>query len=228
MADRATFPVVGGEADSARKQKARPFTPLRSSRWLSSFVRTCPTGCNFTHPPLPELSCETQKVLERLKRWRAVLRGPGSNSQLFPSQVEQALIELIGLGVVTADSFDGVRALLVPSDQRPTFGRNEGKRRHKQNLASIEFAGRWWLLPRSRSSAAEDLRSRIHAAAAEKFAWTLLRRYGVVFRRLLDREASPISWYELGKIYRSPRSTRADPRRSFRLRRQRRTIRVTR
>jgi len=39
-------------------------------------------------------------------------------------------------------------------------------------------------------------------AAAEKFAHILLRRYGVVFRRLLEREPFGISWYELGRIFR--------------------------
>jgi len=38
--------------------------------------------------------------------------------------------------------------------------------------------------------------------ALEKFARVLLRRYGVVFRRLLEREALAASWYELGRIYR--------------------------
>jgi ATP-dependent Lhr-like helicase len=38
--------------------------------------------------------------------------------------------------------------------------------------------------------------------AIEKFARTLLRRYGVVFRRLLERESLGVSWYELGRIYR--------------------------
>jgi len=39
-------------------------------------------------------------------------------------------------------------------------------------------------------------------AALEKFARILLRRYGVVFRRLLERENFPVTWYELGRIYR--------------------------
>ena len=39
-------------------------------------------------------------------------------------------------------------------------------------------------------------------AAIEKFARTLLHRYGVVFRRLLERESFPIAWYNLGRIYR--------------------------
>ena len=38
--------------------------------------------------------------------------------------------------------------------------------------------------------------------AMEKFARVLLRRYGVVFRRLLERESFPVTWYELGRIYR--------------------------
>src|SRR6185436_16422511 len=38
--------------------------------------------------------------------------------------------------------------------------------------------------------------------ALEKFARVLLRRYGVVFRRLLERESLAASWYELGRIYR--------------------------
>jgi len=39
-------------------------------------------------------------------------------------------------------------------------------------------------------------------AAVEKFAAVLLRRYGVVFRRLLERESFPVTWYELGRVYR--------------------------
>ncbi len=115
---------------------------------------------------------------------------------LLPSQVETALGELAALGHVTSDSFDGLRALLVPSNKRPTFGRNAAKRRRKINLASIEFAGRWSLLRNS----TEDSGRRDEAI--EKFARLLLRRYGVVFRRLLERESLGVNWYELGRIYR--------------------------
>ena len=40
------------------------------------------------------------------------------------------------------------------------------------------------------------------ATAVEKFARVLLRRYGVMFRRLLERESLSVSWYELGRVYR--------------------------
>src|SRR5881398_2105161 len=125
-------------------------------------------------------------------------------SGLLPSQVEEALSQLAALGLVTSDSFDGLRALLVPSNKRPTFGRNVGKRGRKTSLASIEFAGRWSLLKtevtsvRSRNGAESSARQ----AAIEKFARALLRRYGVVFRRLLERESLGVNWYDLGRIYR--------------------------
>jgi ATP-dependent Lhr-like helicase len=121
---------------------------------------------------------------------------------LLPSQAEEALSELAALGFVTSDSFDGLRALLVPSNKRPTLGRNEGKRRRKTSLASIEFAGRWSLI---RKQAPEELNGEHTAerdAAVEKFARVLLRRYGVMFRRLLERESLNVTWYELGRIYR--------------------------
>ena len=38
--------------------------------------------------------------------------------------------------------------------------------------------------------------------AVETFARVLLRRYGVVFRRLLEREPLKVSWFELGRVYR--------------------------
>ena len=38
--------------------------------------------------------------------------------------------------------------------------------------------------------------------ALEAFARALLRRYGVVFRRMIEREALAVSWYELGRVFR--------------------------
>ena len=121
---------------------------------------------------------------------------------LLPSQVEEALSELAALGFVTSDSFDGLRVLLVPSNKRPTFGRNEGKRRRKTNLASIEFAGRWSLIRKEPELESNGADSAHRGPAVERFARVLLRRYGVVFRRLLERESLTATWYELGRIYR--------------------------
>jgi ATP-dependent helicase Lhr and Lhr-like helicase len=150
-----------------------------------------------------ELSASAQSVHDALAGGGAlffteIVRRTG----LLPSQVEEALSELAALGFATSDSFDGLRALLVPSNKRPTFGRNEGKRRRKTNLASIEFAGRWSLMGKGLPAEAIVAHTHQRDAAIEKFAWVLLRRYGVVFRRLLEQESFAVTWYELGRVYR--------------------------
>jgi ATP-dependent Lhr-like helicase len=42
----------------------------------------------------------------------------------------------------------------------------------------------------------------VRPAAIETLAWTLLRRYGVMFRRLLARESVDVPWRELVRVYR--------------------------
>ena len=98
------------------------------------------------------------------------------------SQVEDALWELSAAGVVTADGFDNLRALLDP---RRRLGREKSKRpRHG--------AGRWSLLASRR----------VEANPANQAARQFLRRYGVVFRDLLARESISPSWRDLLVQYR--------------------------
>jgi ATP-dependent Lhr-like helicase len=114
------------------------------------------------------------------------------------TQVEEALAELAALGVVTSDSFGGLRALLVPSaERRPLAG---GRRRHRTVKFGMEGAGRWALArPRQPTQSAPHVASE----AVELVARTLLRRYGVVFWRLLEREADWLPpWRDLLRVYR--------------------------
>ena len=204
---------------SGRVGWGRLSTPQNSSARASAPLRTSPIAlylrenlADWLTLALPksaiELSVTSQAVFEALQRGGALFFSElvsRTDKSVLPSQVEEALSQLAALGLVTSDSFDGLRALLVPSNKRPTFGRNTAKRRRRTNLASIEFAGRWSLLPRSGGSLAAMSASNgagPREAAIEKFARVLLRRYGVVFRRLLDREGFPVTWYELGRIYR--------------------------
>jgi ATP-dependent Lhr-like helicase len=236
--DRLCFSgrVGWGRLTAPQNLKTRPFAPLRTSPIALVQRDNLSDWLHLADAPRPavEMSPDTRSVLETLAQAGALFfLEIAQRTRLLPSQVEQALSELAALGFVTSDSFDGLRALLVPSDKRPTLGRNEGIRRRKTNLASIEFAGRWAVLrhgsshgPKldslSRSSRREEahLKSEIQnpeskvdeslftsaaiaaEGALEKFARVLLRRYGVVFRRLLEREALAASWYELGRIYR--------------------------
>jgi ATP-dependent helicase Lhr and Lhr-like helicase len=206
--DRLCFSgrVGWGRLTTPQSPNARVSAPLRSSPIALYQRENLHDWLVLTQPNSAiELSIGSQAVFEALQRGGALFFAElVRRSGLLPSQVEEALSQLAALGLVTSDSFDGLRALLVPSNKRPTFGRNIGKRRRKTTLASIEFAGRWSLLKtevtsvRSRNGAESSARE----AAIEKFARRLLRRYGVIFRRLLERESLGVNWYDLGRIYR--------------------------
>jgi len=108
-------------------------------------------------------------------------------SDLLPSHVEMGLSQLIGHGVVTCDSFSGLRRLITPPSRR----------RGVMKRAPFAPAGRW---TRFRSHEAELVTPapRLVEFAARR----LLDRYGVVFRRVLDRERIPIPWRDLVRVYR--------------------------
>src|SRR5881396_2602546 len=206
--DRLCFSgrVGWGRLSTPQSPNARVSAPLRSSPIALYQRENLHAWLVLTQPNSAiELSIVSQAVFEALQRGGALFFAElVRRSGLLPSQVEEALSQLAALGLVTSDSFDGLRALLVPSHKRPTFGRNIGKRRRKTNLASIEFAGRWSLLRREIAPAqsGNGAESSAREAAIEKFARRLLRRYGVVFRRLLERESLGVNWYDLGRIYR--------------------------
>ncbi len=190
-------------------QNGRPSAPVRSSP-VSLFARV-----NLAHwlelyalPGHAEFSPDTRQVLETLSRGGALFFGEiVKQTGLLPSRVEQALGELSAHGWVTSDSFEGLRALLVAPEKRVPFADPERKRRHKA-VTSVEFAGRWSLLrmalapDSSKSDGDGGKESLSRERAVETFARALLRRYGLVFRRLLERESLSVSWYELGRVYR--------------------------
>ncbi len=119
-----------------------------------------------------------------------------NGTRLLRPQVEEALAELVALGLVNSDSFAGLRALLMPADRRR--GGDRGRRRRA--MFGMADSGRWALARRARPAAS----SRANAGeAVEHLARTLLRRYGVVFWRLLDREAAWLPpWRDLLRVYR--------------------------
>jgi len=120
-----------------------------------------------------------------------VIQGSG----LLKTQVEMGLSELVARGIATADSFAGLRALLTPSDRRPPI---RGRSRRSKAVFGMENAGRWSLLPsanRDETASGLDLRN-------EEIVRALLQRYGVVFRRLLDRENALPPWRDLLPVLR--------------------------
>jgi ATP-dependent Lhr-like helicase len=104
---------------------------------------------------------------------------------LLPSQIDDALGKLAALGLVTADGLRAIR-LLVASDRH---------RASQRKLVRESFAGgRWSLFPPKRPELPKDRTAR--------WAWQLLRRYGVVFRDLLSRETAAPRWPALAAVYR--------------------------
>lgn len=96
-----------------------------------------------------------------------------SQSSLLPSHFEEALAELVGLGLLTCDSFAAMRQLAIaPSKRRfPLFA-----------------VGRWSLLPLpAKETRASD-------AAIEMVAHALLQRFGVLSHALLLDNKVPVPW----------------------------------
>ncbi len=120
-------------------------------------------------------------------------------AHLLRHQLEEALGELVALGLAGSDSFAGLRALIAPSGQRKPF--LAGARRRGRVLSfDIESGGRWAMINRAQpKEGGEELRR----LAIEHAARTLLDRYGVVFWRLLMQEPGWLPpWRDLLRVYR--------------------------
>ncbi|MGN2253244.1 DEAD/DEAH box helicase [Frateuria sp. GZRe12] len=160
-------------------------------------------------------------------------------THLLRTELENALGELVAAGRVTADSFAGLRALLLPAAKRDS---RPHRRARRHALSEIEDAGRWSLarpsllppgekvapkgaqegsgpagslgvgstqappltsiLPPESRGGERGASRRFDSDEAEHVARVLLRRYGVVFWKLLEREAPWLpSWRELLRVY---------------------------
>jgi len=105
------------------------------------------------------------------------------------AEVEEGLWELVAAGLVTADGFDNLRALMDPHRRRA-----EGRERSRRPRHA---AGRWSLLRSNGRLSTEH-----STLSTERVGRQLLRRYGVVFRDLLAREVLVRSWRDLLVVYR--------------------------
>jgi ATP-dependent Lhr-like helicase len=119
-----------------------------------------------------------------------------------PAELDRALWELVAAGMVTADGFDSLRLLIDPR-RKQLHAPPPGAKR-----AARHAAGRWCLLAAEpaqtwRIEASADKAAQAGAAAEHQQGRTasacsvLLRRYGVLFRDLLEREATMPKWREL-------------------------------
>jgi ATP-dependent Lhr-like helicase len=133
------------------------------------------------------LSLGAKSVLDFLRQRGAsffadIVRGTGK----LKAEIETALWELVAAGLVTADGFDNLRSLIDPKRRAGQGSGRMTRPRHN--------AGRWAVLH------AEEVVER--ARAVEAACWMLLRRYGIVIRDVLAREANLPPWRELLMAFR--------------------------
>jgi len=184
----ATLEAAG--TDESGHENRRRVIPTRVAP-IAFFVREDADWLRPHHPGAEDsansfLSPVAQAVLELLKQRGALffpdmVRATGR----LKAEIETGLWELVAAGLVTADGFENLRALVTP---KSAAGSGSGKARRPRHAP-----GRWSLL---HTESADRDRS------VESCCWMLLRRYGVVFRDLLARETILPRWRELQIGYR--------------------------
>jgi ATP-dependent Lhr-like helicase len=169
-----------GEGTKIRATRVAPVSLLLrdDAGWLLT------TAKDFQYDP-ESLSHPARDVLAALERERALFFTDLARvSKRPPGETEDGLWELVAAGLVTADGFENVRALIDPKRRRGEGRGRTGRRRHS--------AGRWALVSRNEES---DQR-------VENWAEQLLSRWGVLLRDLLAREDGAPAWRDLLPVLR--------------------------
>jgi ATP-dependent helicase Lhr and Lhr-like helicase len=102
-------------------------------------------------------------------------------TKMIKAEVEGALWELVTAGFITADGFDNIRAMVDPRRRAGKGKMHSARPRHSM--------GRWSILHIGEVPERER--------TIEAICWTVLTRYGVVFREILARESMVPRWREL-------------------------------
>jgi ATP-dependent Lhr-like helicase len=128
------------------------------------------------------LSAGAREVMQFLRERGAsffadIVRG----TRKLKAEVETALWELVAAGLLTADGFDNLRALIDPKRRSGQGNGRTARPRHSSGRWSPLYSGE--MVDRTK--------------ALEAICWMLLRRYGIVFREVLTREAILPKWREL-------------------------------
>ena len=171
------------QEDSGRRVRPTRIAPIsffmrESIGWLGG--QQTATDHPLSHP--------AREVLQALREHGASFFGDLSRATgRLPSEVEDALWELVAAGLVTADGFENLRALIDPKRRR---GEGRGRARRPRHAA-----GRWALV--RHLGAMTPPGERIEAWADQ-----LILRWGVLFRDLLTREVNAPFWRDLAPVLR--------------------------
>jgi ATP-dependent Lhr-like helicase len=162
------------------------FLRTHASRWFA--LRSIDQAT--TSAP-PNVTGAARQLLEHLRtRGASFAQEMRSACHLSEAECREALGELVAEGLIASDGFAGLRAIAAPSSER---------------RVNVDAAGRWSSIVRTPSTSPTPGKPDATAErdqAVKALAGVLLSRYGVVFRRLLAREVSGVTWRELVRVYR--------------------------
>jgi ATP-dependent Lhr-like helicase len=160
--------------------------PVRSTPITLLARRNVPLWSQLTDQSDPaHLTSRAVAVAEFIReRGASFFDEIAENAGMLPVEVEEALAELVAMGVVNSDSFTGLRVLLMPSGRRGKSSSHPARHRRRLALFGMADAGRWALVRRPTADATGR-----GEEAVEQVVRTLLRRWGVIFWKLLAREA---------------------------------------
>jgi ATP-dependent Lhr-like helicase len=127
----------------------------------------------MTYPGFAQILCNNYGLCLST----GIVRGTGKSK----CEVETGLWELVTAGVLTADGFENLRALIGPKRRA---GRGTGPSARPRHSG-----GRWSLLSSGESTD--------RLTAIETICRVLLQSHGVVVRELAMREPFPVKWREL-------------------------------
>src|SRR5450755_2841437 len=163
-----------GRTHRVRPTRVAPLTLLlrEDAEWLLSGPQPAPDA-SLSHP--------AREVLGALQQHGASFFADLSRvTGRSVSEVEDALWELVAAGMVTADGFENLRALLDPKRRAGQGKARTARPRHAP--------GRWALLRHTEASPDGN---------AAAFAKQLLARWGVLFRDAATREPLAPAWRDL-------------------------------
>ncbi|WP_355603616.1 DEAD/DEAH box helicase [Xanthomonas cannabis] len=180
----------GGRSGAALRATPIVLLPRREAQRWSGLARAADEE---------PLGSRAQRVVEVLQQQGALFFDEIADAaHLMGTELEDALSELVMRGRVHCDSYAGLRALLVPASKRPSA---LSRQRRRASALGIRDAGRWAPVRAPAELPLAEAGER-HQEMLEHVARTLLRRYGVVCWRLLEREAAWLPpWRELLRMY---------------------------
>ena len=199
MWTRLAAPANTASADTASVSTAHA-APIRSTPIVMLARRNVSAWSGLKAPSdAARLTSKAQAVLDVIKQFGASFFDEiAQHAGLLPTEAEDALAELVAMGLVNSDSFAGLRVLLMPRARRGKPSAYGARQRRRSASFGMSDAGRWALVRRPGGAVTEQGRDPRDEQAVEQVVRTLLRRWGVIFWKLLAREAQWLPpWREI-------------------------------